>query len=81
VGLITGLLTLPLAPVRGVVALGEVIAEEAERQLAAEHDPERALAELEVARASGEIGEDEAAELEAQLIEELLAARGSGPGT
>ena len=75
-GLITGILTLPLAPVRGVAALGEVIAEEAERKLAAENDPARALAELDVARASGEIGEEEAAELEAQLIEELLAARG-----
>ena len=79
-GLITGLALLPLAPVRGVVALGEVIADEAERRLAAQHDPERALSELEVARAAGEIGEEEAAELEAQLIEELLAARGRGPG-
>ena len=64
---------------RGVAALGEVIAEEAERKLAAENDPARALAELEVARASGEIGEEEAEELEAQLIEELLAARGPRP--
>jgi hypothetical protein len=80
VGLISGLLLLPLAPVRGVVALSEVIAEEADRQLAAEHDPSRALAELEIARASGEIGEDEAEELEAQLIEELLATRGPGAG-
>jgi hypothetical protein len=79
-GLITGLLTLPLAPVRGVVALGELITEEAERELAAEHDPERALAELEVARASGEVGEEEADAIEAQLIEELLAARGPGRG-
>lgn len=79
-GLITGILTLPLAPVRGVAALAEVIAEEAERKLAAEHDPARALAELDIARASGEIGEEEAAELEAQLIEELLAARGPGAG-
>ena len=79
-GLISGILLLPLAPVRGVAALGEVIAEEAERKLAAENDPGRALAELDIARASGEIGEDEADELEAQLIEELLAARGPGSG-
>ena len=79
-GLITGLLTLPLAPVRGVAALGEVIAEEADRELAAAHDPERALAELDVARASGELTEEEAADLEAQLVEELLASRGARGG-
>ena len=79
-GLITGLLLLPLAPVRGVVALGEVIADEADRQLTAEYDPSRALAELEIARASGDIGEEEADELEAELIEELLATRGPGAG-
>ena len=79
-GLITALLTLPLAPVRGVVALGEVIAEEADRQMDEAHDPERALAELEVARASCEMTEEEAAALEAELIEELLASRGVGGG-
>jgi hypothetical protein len=74
-GLISGLLTLPLAPVRGVAWIGEVVQEEAERQLASEYDPELALAELDVARAAGEIDEEEAAEIEAQLIEELLASR------
>jgi hypothetical protein len=75
-GLITGLLTLPLAPVRGVAALAEVIAEEADRELAAQHDPERQLAELEIARAEGEIDEDEAAAIEARLIDQLLSTRG-----
>jgi hypothetical protein len=74
-GLISGLLTLPLAPVRGVAWIGEVVQEEAERQLASESDPELALAELDVARAAGEIDEEEAAEIETQLIEELLASR------
>ena len=32
-GLISGLLMLPLAPVRGVAWIGEQIAEEADRQL------------------------------------------------
>ena len=75
--MITGLLTLPLAPVRGVAAIADVIAQEADRQLEAAHDPERALAELEVTRAAGEIDEEEAAAIEAQLIDELLASRGS----
>ena len=79
-GLITGLLTLPLAPVRGVAAIAEVIAEQADRELQAADDPERALADLEVARLSGEISEDEAAEVEARLIERLLASRGPRGG-
>jgi Gas vesicle protein G len=78
VGLISGLLLLPLAPVRGVVWLGEVITEEAERVQAAEQSPDRALAELEIARATGEISEEEAAEQEAALLERLVVERNVG---
>jgi hypothetical protein len=79
-GLLSGILTLPLAPVRGVAWVAEVVAEEAEREMAAEASPERALAELEVARATGEISPEEAEELETALIEEMLARRGPGGG-
>jgi Gas vesicle protein G len=78
VGLISGLLTLPLAPVRGVVFLAEALREEAERELAAESSPERALAELEAARATGEVSPEVADQLEAQLVDEMLARRGDG---
>ena len=74
-GLITGLLTLPLAPVRGVAWVAEVLAEEAERELAEAASPERALAELEAARATGEITEEEFAEREAELIDAMIVAR------
>jgi uncharacterized membrane protein len=74
-GLITGLLTLPLAPVRGVAWVAEVLAEEAERELAAASSPERALAELEAARATGEISEEEYAEREAEVIDAMIVAR------
>ena len=74
-GLVSGLLTLPLAPVRGVVLIAEVLAEEAERQLAAEQSPERGLADLEAARASGEISEEEFRRAEADLLDRLIAAR------
>jgi hypothetical protein len=75
-GLLTGILTLPLAPVRGVAWIGEVLAEEAERELAALNSPQRALAELEALRASGELSEEEYAEREAELIELVIAERG-----
>lgn len=74
-GLLSGLLTLPLAPVRGVVWVAELVAEEAERELAAMEDPEQALVDLDAARAAGEISEEEAAEAEAALIDAVLARR------
>jgi hypothetical protein len=80
-GLITGLLTLPLAPVRGVAWVAEVLAEEAEREMAAAASPERALADLEAARATGEISEEEYAAREGELVDALIVARareGSG---
>ena len=72
-GLISGLLTLPLAPVRGVAWIGEVLQEEAERQLAEAESPERRLAELDVRRAAGEVSEEEAAAIEAEIIDAMLA--------
>jgi hypothetical protein len=74
VGIITGLLTLPLAPVRGVMAIAELLAEEADRELAEASSPQRALAELEAARAAGEISEEDFAKLEGELIDEMIAA-------
>ncbi len=46
-GLITGLLTLPLAPVRGVAWVAEKVAEQAELELYDESRIMRELAELE----------------------------------
>jgi hypothetical protein len=80
VGLITGLLTLPLAPVRGVAWIAEVLAEEAELEMADAESPQRALAELEAARASGEISDEDARALEEQLIDEALGLRGDWEG-
>lgn len=70
-GLFTGLVTLPLAPARGVIWLAEVLKEQAEAQL---YDPGRIAAEMQqVAEdvANGAITEDEAAEREEQLINRL----------
>lgn len=71
-GLITGLLTLPLAPVRGVVWVAEQVQTQAEREW---YDPERInrqLRELESARESGEISERECAELQDGLVARLV---------
>jgi hypothetical protein len=75
-GLVTGLLLLPVAPVRGVGWVANVLAEEAERELESRESPERRLADLEAARANGEITEEDAEALETQLVEQMLARHG-----
>ena len=76
-GLIGNVLLLPLAPVRGVTWVAGVVADEAEREMAARADPARRLEELAARQANGEISPDEAARLEAELIDQLLAGGGS----
>ena len=77
-GLITGLLTLPLAPVRGTVWLAERIQEQAEAELYDEDVIRAQLMEIEAAREAGEISEEEATQAEDQLLERLIAARQMG---
>jgi hypothetical protein len=78
VGLITGLLTLPLAPVRGTVWLAERIQEQAENELYDEDAIRAQLMEIDAARQAGEIPEEEATLAEDALLERLIAARALG---
>jgi len=74
-GLLTGLLGLPLAPVRGVAWIAEQIRQQAEDQY---YDPARIRAQLEridEARRSGELPEEECAELENELLQRLMTRR------
>jgi hypothetical protein len=75
-GLISGLLTLPLAPVRGVVWVAEGLQEQAEDELYDESAIRAGLLELDAARHTGELDEREIAEAEDALIERLMAIRG-----
>jgi ribosome assembly protein YihI (activator of Der GTPase) len=77
-GLITGLLTLPLAPVRGVAWVTEKIAEEAERELYDEARIMRELTELEDALDRGEISAERYDEYVDELLERLELARERG---
>jgi hypothetical protein len=77
-GLFTGLVTLPLAPVRGVVWIAEVLKEQAEAEL---YDPGRIAAEMQQIAddvSSGTMTEEEAAEREEELIRRLQAGRELG---
>jgi gas vesicle protein GvpG len=75
-GLITGLLTLPLAPVRATVWLAERIQEQAEGELYDESSIRTGLVELDEARAAGIFTEEEIADAEDALLERLMAMRG-----
>jgi hypothetical protein len=75
-GLIVGLLTLPLAPVRGTVWLAERILEQAELEFYDEGAIRAQLLEIERAREAGEIDDETAAEAEDILLERLIATRG-----
>jgi uncharacterized membrane protein len=70
-GLLTGILTLPLAPVRGTVWIAEQLLEEAERQLNDPEAIEQQLLDAEARHARGEITDDELEQLEDELLRRL----------
>jgi chorismate mutase len=74
-GLLTGLLGLPLAPLRGTVAVADQVLQQAEREY---YDPARIRAELRrVAqmRDEGELDDDEATAWEDSLVERLVVGQ------
>jgi cytochrome c-type biogenesis protein CcmI len=82
VGLFTALVTLPLAPVRGVVWVAEQVRTEAEREL---YDPgtiRQRLDEIARARQEGTIDDADADAAERELVARLLESsrrrRGGG---
>lgn len=71
-GLFTGLLTLPLAPARGVVWLAEQIEREADRQWRDPAAVRRQIAEVDAAFAAGQLTEEERDALQDELVARLL---------
>jgi hypothetical protein len=75
-GLITGLLTLPLAPVRGVAWIGEQVAEQAAQELDPDARIRRELGRLEIEHELGNLTTAEFEAREDALLDELEAHRG-----
>ena len=75
-GLFTGILLLPLAPLRGTIWVAEKLAEQAARELDDEVVVRRLLAEAELDLERGELTVDEFEQIEDELLERLELARG-----
>lgn len=79
-GLVTGLLTLPLAPVRGTVWIAERLLEEAEREAGDEAAIRRRLVELQTLHDVGALSEEELVAAEDQLLARLNELRAGEAG-
>ena len=78
-GLLTGLITLPLAPVRGTIWIAEQLLDEAQREL---DDPKNIEAQLLEAEARYERGEISEEEYEVGLVSIAVPVRWlDGPGS
>ena len=73
-GLITGLLTLPLAPVRGVAWVAERLYEQAQHEMSDPAVVRGELVQLEEAHDRGELSDEEYDERAGELIRRMLRA-------
>ncbi len=74
-GLFTALITLPLAPVRGVVWVAEQIAEEVDRELYDEGNIRRQLLQLELDHEDGNLSDEERSAQEEDLLQRLAISQ------
>ena len=74
-GFLTGVLLLPLAPLRATIWLAERLADYAEQEVADESSVGRLLVEAEIAFESGQLSESEYELVEDELLARLEAAQ------
>ncbi|MTE16971.1 gas vesicle protein GvpG [Nocardia aurantiaca] len=73
-GLLSSIFSLPLAPIRGVIWVGELIQDQVERQL---HDPailRRELEEIDRAAATGDLSAEEAEQAQQAVLERMTGS-------
>jgi len=78
-GLFTGLLLLPLAPLRGTIWLAEQLAKIAEDELHGEQTIRRLLLEAELELEAGRLSAEEYEQVEDELLERLAQIREAQP--
>jgi hypothetical protein len=74
-GIISALVLLPLAPLRGTIWIAERLAEQAEQEVDPEAVTRRLLLEAEAALERGEISEADYDQIEDELLDRLDDAR------
>ncbi|HEX6076353.1 MAG TPA: gas vesicle protein GvpG, partial [Micromonosporaceae bacterium] len=74
--LFTLLLGLPLAPVRGLVGIAEVLRDQVERELYDPNVARRQLEDVAEQRAAGDISADEEAEQQQQILDRVIGQPG-----
>jgi Gas vesicle protein G len=72
VGLFTAIVTWPLAPVRGVVSLAELIQRRVDQEMNNPATTRKQLEELEDARERGEISRDEEIRAQDKIVQERI---------
>jgi hypothetical protein len=75
-GIFSAIVLWPLAPVKGVIALGEVLQRQAEEELHNPANTRRQLEELQEARERGEISADEERAAQERILETRIAPQG-----
>ncbi|QHE67026.1 gas vesicle protein GvpG [Rhodococcus sp. WAY2] len=78
-GLLSFVFTLPLAPVRGVISLAEVIQRQVEQEM---HNPataRRELEELEEARERGDITAEEEEQAQQAILDRMTSGAATRP--
>jgi gas vesicle protein GvpG len=80
VGLLTAIFGLPLAPVRGVVAIAQALEEQAEHELDDRGRIRRELEDAEMALRSGELTADEADRAHRDILRPLVSKQAPAPG-
>ncbi|MCW4351787.1 gas vesicle protein GvpG [Hoyosella sp. YIM 151337] len=79
-GLISGILGLPLLPVRGVVAVAEIIRDQVDEEMRSTGAIRRDLEVLAASRAAGEISAEQEAQAQREILDRARAPRESTPG-
>ncbi|MGW4091829.1 gas vesicle protein GvpG [Nocardia sp. NPDC004750] len=74
-GVITSILTLPVAPVRGVIWLGELIQDQVEQKMRDPTVMRRELEEIDAAAAAGQLSEEERRQAQQAVLDRMTGRR------
>ncbi|GAB2641812.1 gas vesicle protein GvpG [Prescottella soli] len=76
-GIFTAIFGLPLAPVRGVMWISEIVRRQVEEEMYSPAALRRRLEEVDDARSSGQLSEEEAALAEKQILDSMTHPEGA----